>query len=236
MATVQSVYREERNAAIAGMIANATTRDIYSFIYNSDTPLPFGFGVQRDITPGNHDKCLPGLTDVNRYLGIAVQDKNLRPNQEDRYFRGDVVSVLRRGDIWVPLDFDVVITDNVYIDKASGRLSAVPNDGVEAINVTAGGANYDAGTTVTITRGGGDTTGAGATATATVVGGVITAIEVTNPGTGYTRVPTIAFANAGSGTGAAATAVLQDAFQLQRHEWMTPGEKDGLARVQMSAL
>ena len=122
MSTVQSVYREDRRAAIAGMIANATTRDIYSYIYNGDAPLPFGHGVQQDISPGNHDRCLPGLTDVNRYLGISVQDKNLRPNQEDRYFRGDVVSVMRRGDIWVPLDFDVVITDRVYVDKITGQL------------------------------------------------------------------------------------------------------------------
>ena len=70
----------------------------------------------------------------------------------------------------------------------------------------------------------------------TIQDGVITAVDVTNAGTGYTRVPTIAFANAGGGAGATAVARLQDAFQLQRHRWMTPGEKDGLARVQMSAL
>jgi len=71
--------------------------------------------------------------------------------------------------------------------------------GVSSISVTNGGSNYvnqspsspptagTAGTFVDIVGGG----GSGATAYATVSGGVVTSITISNPGTGYTSMPTI---------------------------------------------
>ena len=62
---------------------------------------------------------------------------------------------------------------------------------IEAIGVSAGGSGYGYRPfgipPITITGG----NGSGATATATVVNGVITAVTVTNAGTGYTTDPTI---------------------------------------------
>lgn len=69
--------------------------------------------------------------------------------------------------------------------------------GIQSIAVSSGGSGYisqlaapaanSPGTFVDIVGGG----GSGATAFATVVGGVVTGITVTNPGTGYTTMPTI---------------------------------------------
>ena len=59
------------------------------------------------------------------------------------------------------------------------------------------------GADVSITGGG----GSGAVATATVVNGIITAVNVTNPGTGYTSAPAVAMSG-GSGAGATATATV----------------------------
>lgn len=73
---------------------------------------------------------------------------------------------------------------------------------VASIAVVNGGTGY--GTpTVTVSSGG----GTGATATATVVGGVVTAINVTAPGSGFTFTPTVAITG-GGGSGATATATL----------------------------
>jgi hypothetical protein len=71
------------------------------------------------------------------------------------------------------------------------------------ITVTAGGSGYTGGATVSISGG----TGSGATATATVVGGVVTAITLTNAGTGYLASDMLTFSiNAVSGgSGATAT-------------------------------
>ncbi|MFA5866427.1 MAG: hypothetical protein WC891_00470 [Actinomycetota bacterium] len=71
---------------------------------------------------------------------------------------------------------------------------------VKSVNVTAGGSGYT-NPTVVYTGGG----GTGAAGTATVVGGAITAVTITNGGTGYTTMPNVSFTG-GGGTGAVATA------------------------------
>ena len=76
---------------------------------------------------------------------------------------------------------------------------------LERIDVTAGGASYDAATTTVAFTGG---AGAGATATVVVVAGAITAITLTNRGSGYTSEPNVTIADTGAGAGAAADAVL----------------------------
>jgi autotransporter-associated beta strand protein len=77
--------------------------------------------------------------------------------------------------------------------------------GINSIALTAGGTNYvnqssapsagSAGTFVDFVGGG----GSGATAFATVSGGVITGITVTNPGSGYTSMPTVYISSTISG-------------------------------------
>lgn len=86
------------------------------------------------------------------------------------------------------------------------RLLCVPGymsqsiDGVDSITITDGGSAYT--TAVVAFTGGG---GTGAAATATLVDGVVTAIEITNSGSGYTSNPVVAITGDG-GTGATATA------------------------------
>ncbi|MCU1230558.1 MAG: hypothetical protein JWO97_3442, partial [Acidobacteria bacterium] len=75
---------------------------------------------------------------------------------------------------------------------------------VGRVTVGNGGSGYTAGLTNVVFAGGGG--GSGATATVTVVGGVITAVTITNPGNGYNSAPTVTFT--GSGTGATAASTL----------------------------
>jgi hypothetical protein len=76
--------------------------------------------------------------------------------------------------------------------------AAAVNGGIHVIKVTAGGSGYATAPAVTIT---GD--GTGATANSTITANVVTAVTVTNIGSGYTRA-TVSFASGG----AAATAVI----------------------------
>lgn len=70
-------------------------------------------------------------------------------------------------------------------------------------NLTTGGSGYTAANVAFV--GGG---GTGAVATATIVGGAVSAINITNVGSGYTSTPTITLTPGGTGgSGAAATAV-----------------------------
>ena len=73
-----------------------------------------------------------------------------------------------------------------------------------AITIGAGGSGYTSAPTVTFTD---PVTGVTATGTATISGGAVTAVTVVLAGTNYLTAPTISFTG-GSGTGAAATAVL----------------------------
>lgn len=95
-------------------------------------------------------------------------------------------------------------SDGLYKPKllcAPGLTQGVPADGIASIAVDAGGSGYvQETTTVTISG----TGGAGAKAEAVVEGGAVTAINVTNPGYGYTGTVTVTIG--GVGTLATATA------------------------------
>ncbi len=82
--------------------------------------------------------------------------------------------------------------------------------GVTAVTLTSGGGvvPYSAATTVVFTNATGDTTGTGAAATVTVSGGFITAVTITNPGTGYTLPPLVSFVDPAGGAGAVATSTI----------------------------
>ncbi len=81
-------------------------------------------------------------------------------------------------------------------------------EGVRYIEVQNGGSGYAAEPVVNIVGGG----GYGAEARAIISGGVVKSVVVTNPGVGYTSVPTIVFA--GIGSNATATAVLTDRMTI----------------------
>lgn len=80
--------------------------------------------------------------------------------------------------------------------------TAVMDGRIESISLLAGGGGY-VSPTVSITGGG----GTGATATATVVAGVITAVNMTNEGTGYNSQPTVTITDS-AGSGAVAVAAM----------------------------
>jgi hypothetical protein len=81
-----------------------------------------------------------------------------------------------------------------------------------SITVTAGGSGYTSGATAAITGG----SGSGATATVTVVAGVVTALVLTNAGTGYKSgdTLTVTITAVGAGSGATATAKVWPQFSL----------------------
>jgi hypothetical protein len=73
--------------------------------------------------------------------------------------------------------------------------------GVTGAVVTSVGANYSQSTIATFTGGG----GTGATANVLLSGNTVSAIVMTNAGTGYTSAPTLTISDTGGGTGANAT-------------------------------
>ena len=85
--------------------------------------------------------------------------------------------------------------------------------GIKEVIVTNGGTGYGSGTGVTFTPTNG---GIDAAATASISNGVITSVNITEPGLNYTAAPAVAFT--GSGTNAAATAVIANQGNFEFHE------------------
>lgn len=121
-----------------------------------------------------------------------------------------VKDVLNRESkyVWMgdPTEIDALV-GSISSTTFSTTMSAL-NDSDEVVSVTIAGSGSgftQDGTTVTFTGGG----GSGAAGTATIAGGTVTAVTMTNRGTGYTSAPTVAFVCTGSTTGTlAGTAVL----------------------------
>jgi hypothetical protein len=110
----------------------------------------------------------------------------------------------QRSTIYVPpygVDFDTWAQSDPTRDWHVG-LGRIDNQ-LSTIDVTSGGGGYDAQTTVEITGGGG--TQAVANPIIDTLTGVVTSIQLTNPGRGYTSPPTVTIK--GKGQGATAKAV-----------------------------
>ena len=86
--------------------------------------------------------------------------------------------------------------------------TAVKYRGINTFTITAGGTGYTSAPTVAITPIL-SSEGTGATATATVAGGAVTAITLTNAGSGYADGATVSFTG-GAGSGATATCTVYD--------------------------
>lgn len=101
---------------------------------------------------------------------------------------------------------------------ASGVVTAINMDvigsgyftgGLVGFQITNGGSGYSSVNPPTITIGAPPAGGIQATATAVIVGGVLTDLNITDPGAGYTSVPTITVVG-GGGTGAAVTGIINN--------------------------
>lgn len=112
-----------------------------------------------------------------------------------------LINFINQARVRVALDTHCVRQFITGLNTYAQQETYVYNGTIGGVKVTAGGTNYTA-PTVTLTGGG----GTGATAAAVLINGVITGINMTNWGSGYTSVPTVVIADA-TGTGAAGTAI-----------------------------
>lgn len=91
-----------------------------------------------------------------------------------------------------------------YLSKS---LESYPIGGVTGGNVTAGGSGFTDGT-YALTFAAGDGTGAAGTYTCT--GGVVSYVQITDAGSGYTTAPTVTFVSGGGAAASATMSVISD--------------------------
>lgn len=140
----------------------------------------------------NSEQSITG-SDIRTFLQKRVE---LTLNQTKNYtFDFDVP--IKKGDIRIALSSypAVTVVDKNFVPR-NVFFEEVPsiNSGIAGFNIISGGINYSSPPTLTIV---GD--GVGAKAIARVAGGRIVSVEMTNKGTGYSRVAVILSGEVGSG-------------------------------------
>lgn len=118
-----------------------------------------------------------------------------------------LINFINQARVRVAMDTHCVrgffgVTGNNALNTIAQQENYLYNGSVGGCAVTAGGHNYSANPTITFSGGG----GTGAAASAVVIGGVITAINMTNWGINYGAAPAAAITDS-TGSGAAATAI-----------------------------
>ena len=116
--------------------------------------------------------------------GNAVTTNGGSINFNSNVILGSTTTINSGNSTTANVTFSGTVNDN---NGASAGTPTTDFGQITTIPVASGGSNYVVAPVPTITGGG----GAGATATTTLVGGVVTAINITTPGNGYTSAPTV---------------------------------------------
>ena len=184
-----------------GLIGTAPDADAGQFPL--DTPVYLTTNEVAKIALLGEDGTLrDAIRGVSAQLGVgqtAARMIVVRVEEEDTVAETIANIVGDEADgtgIWAFLDAPDQLGVTPRLIAAPGFTSQFVDRGVASVPVSAGGTGY---TTPTVAFSGGG--GSGATATATVASGVVTAIVITNPGSGYTSAPTASLVG-GDGTGA----------------------------------
>ena len=116
--------------------------------------------------------------------GNAVTTNGGSINFNSNVLLGSTTTINSGNSTTANVTFSGTVNDN---NGAIAGTSTTDFGQITTIPVASGGSNYLVAPVPTINGGG----GAGATATTTLVGGVVTAINITTPGNGYTSAPTV---------------------------------------------
>ncbi len=148
------------------------------------------------------------VADLETYFGeggtIAIVNRVEHSETAATLQANLIGSAVSRTGLYAALKAKALTGYQPRVIITAGDTGAWIDKGIVSIAVSNGGSGYTSAPTVAITG----TGGTGATATATVVAGVVTAVTITNPGSGYDTA-SVAFSG-GGGTGAAATANIGD--------------------------
>ena len=175
-------------------ISNATPDPFYQFSHYVDTATNIVvFNQPSDVTApwkrfGNRGVAPAGLPNFKAYADL--NGRNDFGNNSDLVLT-NVISFDVRIINDSNLDFLNLVAP--MVEAAVPGTPVVANGGVTLIPVLFGGKNYLLGNPPIIKVYGGG--GVGATATATILNGIVSAINVINPGTGYTSPPNVLIYN-----------------------------------------
>jgi phage tail sheath protein FI len=188
-------------SAVIGLIGTAPDANATTFPLDTPVMVPGNPHVLKDLdTVGDRaGTLLDAAETIYKYLGaVLIIVRVAEEATENEQMTAVIGSAVERTGLYAFLDAENIVGYAPRILIAPGFTSTRPT-GVMTVPVTAGGTGYTAGT-IAFT-GGLAANGVAATAIPVIAGGVITGIQVTSAGYGYTSAPTAALTGVG-GTGA----------------------------------
>ena len=148
MSVVQTSYNERTADARPGQIGTTSTCDVATFVCKTSAGIRFGVAVRRNGTAA--DEAIVGVAgggsspwEVTDFLGVTVRDITREQQRHpagfdtatefDEYEEGAIMSVIYRGDIWVPVDGAATIGGAVAIADGTGRFSSTVGSATRAV-------------------------------------------------------------------------------------------------------
>lgn len=121
MATVQTKYPNVHDQWLEGQIADTSTCDVDSYTAGAD--INFGRAVH-----GTAASVTMGIGTAESFRGIALMDQRVPATAGEKYPKGEVVSVLWRGDVAVKVDAAVTTGGIPTVNTTSGKIGVTAAD------------------------------------------------------------------------------------------------------------
>lgn len=140
----QTTYLAAHPVGLAGALVDASENDVISRILSDATSIPFGVGLKEGTTGGTN--CAVPAAAGARIIGVALRTDNYENRSLTTTLaiaQKDVVSVLRRGRVWVLVEQDVVVGDDVFV-RHTARLTNTQLGGFRTDADTASSVDYAA--------------------------------------------------------------------------------------------
>lgn len=144
----QTTFTEAPAVAKAGMISESAYQDIISRANDAAIEMGLGVVVDDGATTPEHNCKVPAATGEitgGTFLGITVWDTGIESDGATGYEANSVVSILRRGRVWVEVEAAVAVGGAVFcrfVADGEEKLGAFRDDADTADAVAVPGAVY----------------------------------------------------------------------------------------------
>ncbi|BBO74407.1 hypothetical protein DSCW_18240 [Desulfosarcina widdelii] len=134
---MQTEVRSSMAVGLAGQIADIGPSDIITYTNEHGDTVPFGVFVTKGSGEGL--AVLPDATgEVTGLVGLGVVVRSHTQPQDEGYADGDVMPVIKKGRVWVPVEDEVTAESAAFVRFVAGageQLGAFRSDadGTDAV-------------------------------------------------------------------------------------------------------
>ena len=142
----QTTYDTVADRATAGMLGDAGHDMYHVSLAAEGGAIPFGLGVIQGTDPETQAKL--STVTGGTFAGVTLHQHALQDETADGFVEDEVMSVLKKGRVWVQTNVAVAIGDPVYFVNSGADSGKFRNDNTAADAVSGGSefAAYDSGT------------------------------------------------------------------------------------------